>query len=211
MKSIVVCLSLFIALGFSACGQETTMPSTGTINGELVLEDGTPAVGFEVLVEHQGLSGITDHNSRFVINGVMAVDHMGMGKYYELRARGEIQGVDFGCLVEHFKVKGAQSYSIGRVVVKPTGSISGVIQLPGSTDHSGTRVGIEGTTLECYTHADGSFLLMGVPEHSGYVLPCTQDGYQEMRMEHHFRSEDPIVVISGQETVLASMGMSHRN
>ena len=174
---------LLLALLIVGCGESVTVPATGTIYGELVYSDGQPAPNVEVLVEGEDLSRFSDAEGKFVINDVLAVDETGMGRHYVIRGRGERGDVSVGFFIEHFKVKGQQSYSVGTVVVRPTGMISGVLLLDGATDHSGARIGIEGSSLETITRADGGYLLEAVPAYEGYVVTCRKGGHVDMDID----------------------------
>lgn len=57
-----------------SCGQDVTLPATGTVYGELVYDDGTPAAGVVVLFEGTRLSSMSDEHGWFTINGVLVVD-----------------------------------------------------------------------------------------------------------------------------------------
>lgn len=207
MTRIAGCLAaVLLPLFMTACGESVTLPATGTVYGELVYADGTPAAGLLVLVEGAGLSDVTDKQGRFVIGGVLAVDRAGMGKYYTIRGYGDRGTAPMGFLIDHFKVKGQQSYSVGTVTVYETGSITGVIQLEGQTDHSGVYVGIEGTSIQTITRADGSYVLDRVPMHEGYRLPCHREGFLEMTIDvmDVNGTPAPIKVDPGQVTDLGS-------
>lgn len=181
MKSVLRSLVIVLALAsIAGCGEDITLDATGTIYGNLVYDDGSPAPGIVVLVEGTGLDGVSDSSGRFVIGGVLAVDATGMGKYYTVRGYGTRGTTSIGFLVAHFKVKGQQSYSIGTVTVPETGSITGTLQLEGMSDHSGVYVHLEGTSIGTVTRADGSYLLDLVPVHAGYTVPCRRDGFEDM-------------------------------
>ncbi len=169
-----------VAAALSGCGQDVTMVSTGTIWGDLIYTDGTPAAGLTVIVEGTDRMVTSDSKGRFVVNDVVAVTREGMGRYYVVRGWGERNGEPVGFIVTHFKVKGAQAYGTGVVVVQPTGSIVGAIDLEGDADDSGVIVTVEGTSLSAITRADGSFRIDGVPVHHGYVLTCEHPGYAPM-------------------------------
>jgi hypothetical protein len=135
-------------------------------------------------VEGTGLTDVSDSKGRFVIGEVLAVDREGMGKYYTVRGFGDRSGESVGFLVDHFKVKGQQSYSVGTVKVPKTGTITGTIQLMGMSDHSGVFVTLKGTSIGTVTRADGSYVLDRVPAHEGYALPCEREGFQSMTIQH---------------------------
>jgi len=202
-------LSVLVLVG---CGNEAIIPATGTVYGDLVYENGDAASDLLVHIEGTGLSARTDLSGRFVINGVLAVDYEGMGKYYVVRGEGEFDGTPMGFITTHFKVKGQQSYSIGVVTVKPTGSIRGRITLDATHDHSGVRVHLEGTSLETVTRADGTFLLDRVPEHEGYHMPCEKSGYVAMTVEtmNQGGEEVPLTVVSAKQSWVTEMRM-HRD
>jgi hypothetical protein len=168
-----------LAVSLAACGQDVTIPGTGTVYGTLYHAAGCPAVGVTVLVENTGLSTISDGDGKFVVNEVLAVDEISMGKYYVVRGYGEFDGESIGFLVDHFKVKGAQAYSVGEVMVPPTGTLVGTIWLAGTGDHSGVTIRLGGTSLSTLTRADGSYRLDGVPAHSGYEVICLKPGFEE--------------------------------
>ena len=153
----------------TACGEDMTLPATGTIYGDLVFEDGSPAAGMVVLVEGTRLSAVSDNKGRFIIGDVLAVDEAGMGKYYIVRGFGDKGTMPVGFLVDHFKVKGMQSYGVGTITMRQTGSIKGNIQLEGMTDHSGVFVGLKGISIGTVTRADGSYLLDRVPAHAALL------------------------------------------
>ncbi len=166
-----------LALTVAGCSHDLTLPATGTVYGDLVYDDGSPAAGIVVVVEGTGLTEITDRNGRFVINGVLAVDEAGMGKYYTVRGYGQREGTSVGFLTDHFKVKGQQSYGLGTVTVRPTGSIIGAVLLSDDEDLSGVRVRIEGTSIETVTRLGGRYELRDVPPHEGYSILCSHPGY----------------------------------
>jgi len=169
----------------TGCSQDVFVPATGTVYGTLVHDDGQPAAGVLVIVEFTDLSTVTDGAGRFVINGLLAVDPQGMGKYYNLRGEGERQGSPVGFFLPHFKIKGQQSYSTGTVVVRATGEIRGRVIMADQPqgDNSGVSIGLAGTSLATVTRADGSFTLAAVPAYSGYVVPCLREGYRELVLE----------------------------
>ncbi len=178
MKTYMLPILLMMAgLSSLGCENDITLPVTGTIYGDLMYADGEHAAGISVKVEGTDQIAVSDSEGRFVINGVLAVDEAQMGRYYVVRGAGERSGVPVGFLVDHFKVKGQQSYSIGIIVVRETGSISGRMFLQGMTDHSGISVTIKGTSMRAITRADGSFVLDRVPAHEGYELLCQHDGF----------------------------------
>ena len=176
-------IAILSVVSLTGCGQDITLPATGTVYGDLLYTDGTPAAGIVAMVEGYPNTAVSDENGRFVINGVLAVDEQGMGRYYVVRGYGERDGNPVGFIVDHFKVKGQQSYSVGIVVVRQTGSITGAIYLEIMSDHSGVFVGIEGTSIETVTRADGSFFLDQVPAHEGYRKDCTRSGFHPMTIE----------------------------
>jgi len=200
-KGFVIALVPMLLVG---CGQDVTLPSTGTVYGDLLYDDGTAAMGIIVMVEGTGQIGVSDATGRFVINGVLAVDETGMGRYYTVRGFGDRAGKSVGFLVDHFKVKGQQSYSIGVVTVQETGSIRGRVTLEGMIDHSGVFISLEGTSIETVTQADGSYLLDRVPAHEGYALPCSHVGFESMTIETFLDQgeEKPIRVGPGRVTDL---------
>ncbi len=204
MTKTTVILSLFVFTFAVGCGQDITLPATGTVYGDLVFVDGSPASGIVVLVEGTGMSAVSDGNGRFVIGGVLAVDRSGMGKYYTVRGFGDRNGESVGFLVAHFKVKGQQSYSVGTVKVPKTGTITGTIHLDGMSDHSGVFVSLKGTSIETITRADGSYILDRVPAHEGYDVPCNRTGFQSMTIDHMGDpgSVEPIRVDPGMVTDL---------
>lgn len=187
LLSLVVVSGAFLA----GCGQDVTMPSTGTVYGDLMYTDGTPAAGLTVMVEGTDMSATSDSKGRFVINDVLAVNREGMGRYYVVRGEGERAGAPVGFIVTHFKVKGSQSYGMGVVVVQKLGSIAGTMLLDGDMDNSGVVVTVKGTSLSAISRADGSFLIDGVPVHSGYVLDCRHPGYGEMNIENYNNGGTP--------------------
>ncbi len=196
MKRYVYVAVAILSLALIGCGEDATLPAGGTIYGDLLFTDGVPAAGVVVIVEATSLSAVSDDAGRFVIHDVLAVDRDGMGKYYTVRGFGTREQASVGFIVDHFKVKGQQSYSVGVVVVRETGSITGTILLEGQSDHSGVFVRVEGTSLETVTRADGSFALDRVPAHVGYSLPCTHDGYATMTISEvdNGESMDPLGV-----------------
>lgn len=199
--SIAVGLSAAVAL--TGCGDDIAFPSTGTVYGDLAFEGGAPAAGITVLVEGTGLSAVSDDEGRFVIGGVVAADESGIGRYYTIRGYGESGGTPVGFLVGHFRVKGQQSYGVGRVVVRPTGAITGSVRLEGETaDHSGALVALEGTSLETTSGADGSYLLDRVPAHEGYHVVCGKEGFEEMVLDSVLVEGEfgPIAVAPGETT-----------
>ncbi|MFQ5511844.1 MAG: hypothetical protein ACE5EO_08345 [Candidatus Krumholzibacteriia bacterium] len=203
MKRFMVPLLATVLL-LAGCGEDMTLPATGTIYGDLVFVDGTPADGILVLVEGTGLSAVSDSRGRFIIGDVLAVDVHGMGKYYTVRGMGMQGTTSVGFLVGHFKVKGQQSYSVGTVTVPETGTITGTLQLEGMTDHSGVAVHLEGTSISTVSRADGSYTLDLVPAHSGYVVPCRREGFAAMTI-HEMDvggQMQPIRVDPGQTTDL---------
>ncbi len=196
--ALAVSVSILILL---SCGERTTIPVTGTIYGDLVLQNGEPASGIEVIVEGTGLSTFSDAEGQFIIQNVLAVDETGMGKYYDLRGQGDHAGTPIGFIVEHFKIKGQQSYSIGQVVVPPTGMIAGSLSLEGVQDHSGVHVSLEGTSLETVTRANGSYFVERVPAHDGYVILCTMSGYVDMTIEEmELDGEEVSISVNSGET-----------
>lgn len=200
-KGLAIALVPVLLVG---CGQDVTLPSTGTIYGDLLYDDGTAASGIVVLVEGTGQSAVSDAMGRFVINGILAVDETGMGRYYTVRGFGERAGTSVGFLVDHFKVKGQQSYGTGVVTVRETGSIRGRVTLEGKIDHSGIFVSVGGTSIETITQADGSYLLDRVPAHEGYELPCSHEGFESMTIDTFVDQgeEKPIRVSPGSVTDL---------
>ncbi len=172
--------ALVTLAALAGCGQDVTMVSTGTIWGDLIYTDGTPAAGLTVIVEGTDRTATSDAKGRFVVNDVVAVTREGMGRYYVVRGWGEHENEPVGFIVPHFRVKGAQAYGTGVVVVQPTGAIAGVIDLEGDADDSGVIVTVQGTSLQAITRADGSFFIDGVPVHRDYVLTCEHPGYAPM-------------------------------
>jgi hypothetical protein len=174
-------LALLLALGvmaISGCGEDAFVAATGTIYGQLMYTDHVPASDVMVLVEELQMTAVTDARGEFVMNGVLAVDYEGMGKYYNIRGYGERDGEPVAFYIDQFKVKGQQSYSLGTVVVQDTGRIIGAIYLDdATTDHSGVRVSIEGTSMEAITRADGIFVFTEMPAFAGYNLICEKSGY----------------------------------
>jgi|GEM_PF-5014243 len=208
MRTLIAIAALTALLG-AGCGEDFLIPATGTVYGDLVDAQGTPVPGIEVLIEGTDLSAVSNARGRFVINGVLAVDEAGMGKYYTVRGRGERNGVPVGFIVTHFKVKGQQSYGVGTVTVPPTGSIRGRLHLAGTSDHSGVRISIEGTSISTVTRADGTFVLDRVPAHEGYLLPCEKAGFESMTIDRVPGTENtPISVSPGTETVLPQTDMN---
>ena len=177
MKRVIGIVLMIAAVAALGCENDITLPSTGTIYGDLIYADGEHASGIVVQTEGTDQVAVSDADGRFVINGILAVDAQEMGRYYVVRGAGERSSVPVGFLVDHFKVKGAQSYSVGIIVVRETGAISGRIYLQGMMDHSGVKISIKGTSLETITRADGSFVLDRVPAHEGYELTCQHDGF----------------------------------
>ena len=197
MRSLRITLFLLsgcLALGVSSCGENATIPTTGTIYGDLMFEDSRPAAGIEVLVEGTDLRALSDAHGRFVIPGVLAVDEAGMGKYYVVRGHGERNGSPVGFLVDQFKVKGQQSYSVGEVVVFPTGSIFGYVELEQTGDYSGVRMSVEGTSLEAISRWDGSYLIDNVPAHDGYLINCVKEGYWNMVIQTMPGADGPVPI-----------------
>lgn len=191
----------------TGCGETVTMPATGTIYGDLVFEDGRPALGIEVLVEGLGLSAISECKGRFVINGVTAVDGDGIGKSYIVRGQGEYNLAPVGFFVDQFKVDDQQAYNVGRIVVPPTGSIIGYVMLSGTSDYSGVLLNIEGTALGAISRADGSYRIERVPAHQGYRVVCRRQGYRETILETMPGTDDPqpITVRSGEAADLGAV------
>ena len=181
-RRLTLLILVAAALTAGGCSNDILAPSTGTIYGTLLWEDASPAAGIELMVEGTDHRAVTDKDGRFVINNVLAVNEEGMGKYYVIRGWTEKDGEDMGFIVTKFKVKGAQSYSIGTATVRPTGQAWGNIYLPDSEDHSGTTVVAMGTSLMTTTRADGSFVLDKLPPHDKYVLLCMRDGYATLML-----------------------------
>lgn len=207
-------LILLAAMLISGCGETATSPATGTIYGSMIYPDGTPASGVTVLVEETGETTVTDDKGEFVMNGLLAVDATGMGRYYTVRGYGMHDDDDVGFLVAHFKVKGQQSYGLGTVVVQTTGRLFGAVYLEDeSADHSGVVVEIEGTSLRAITRADGSFMLDRVPAFSGYRVMCSKTGYETGVFDHLVRGLDsvPVEVPSGGLVNVGAMLMSKTN
>ena len=173
------------------CGETFTMPATGTIHGDLVFEDGRPALGIEVLVEGLGLSAISACEGHFVINNVTAVDDGGIGKSYIVRGQGEYNLAPVGFFVDQFTVDDQQAYNVGKIVVPPTGSIIGYVKLGGTSDYSGVILNIEGTTLGAISRADGSYTIARAPVHEGYRVLCRKSGYREMVLDTMPGTGDP--------------------
>ena len=203
-------IAILCVVSLTGCGQDITLPATGTIYGDLLYTDGTPAAGIVAMVEGYPNTSVSDENGRFVINGVLAVDEQGMGKYYVVRGYGERDSNPVGFIVEHFKVKGQQSYSVGIIVVRETGSITGAIYLENMSDHSGVFIGIEGTSIETVTRADGSFLLDRVPVHEGYSMGCTRSGFYPMIIESFWNNGEqyPLRVDPRETTDIGSATLS---
>lgn len=186
MRSVLMTLSFILVLGFlSACSEDATIPVTGTAYGTLIYDDGHPAAGMLVLVEFTGLSTVTEPNGDFVINGLLAVDETGMGRYYNLRGSGCRQSGSYGFFLPGFKIKGQQSYSTGTVIVHQTGEIQGRILMSDNPDgdNSGVRLSLEGTSLQSITRADGGFSLAEVPAFNGYIVICEREGYETLVLE----------------------------
>ena len=199
----LVLLAIFVVGLSTGCSNDITLPSTGTIYGDLLYADGSPAAGIAVLVEETGQAATSDDEGRFVINDVLAVDSEKMGRFYTVRGYGRNADESVGFLVDHFKVKGQQSYSVGVVIVRPTGTITGTLLLGDNTDHSGIMVRIENTSLESITHADGSFEISGIPAHKGYRLQCRHDGYEDMVIAEYWDAgEKKTIDIEPREIVL---------
>ncbi len=193
-RRFLAALALTATVLFSGCGEQATVPATGTIYGDLFLEDGTAAAGVRVYVEETGASALADDEGRFIIDGLLAVDEDGIGKYYTVLGLGKERGTDIGFLRERVKVKGSQSYGLGDVMVPPTGSIEGRLNLDGSDDNSGARIRIAGTTMEAITRADGSFMIHRVPAHSGYRIHCMMTGYEDQILDNMGGMGDPIPI-----------------
>jgi hypothetical protein len=202
-RNLVVLLAI-IAVGLTGCSEEIFVPANGTIYGDLSYADGTPASGIHVMVEGSDLIAVSDIDGRFVIGDVLAVDEVGMGKYYVVRGYGHRDAVPVGFIVTHFKVKGQQSYSVGEVTVKQTGRITGYVKLEGEIfDHSGVVVYAEGTSLTAISRVDGSYTIERVPEHQDYAIVCAKSGYHEMVMpDPDDPDAHPIEVQSGTTTQL---------
>ncbi len=202
----VLACSLFLMTG--GCGETPTSPATGTIYGKMIYPDGNPASGITVLVEETGMTSITDAQGRFVMNGLLAVDRTGMGRYYTVRGFGMREMDSVGFLVAHFKVKGQQSYGLGTVVVQKTGMMFGAVYLDGeSSDHSGVMVRIENTSLMGVTKADGTFMIGGVPAFRGYRVLCEKMGYETGVFDHLVEGLDsvPLEVPAGGLVRLGAM------
>ncbi len=197
---------LFMVLLVAGCSESVLVPATGTVYGTLIHDDGQPAAGILIIAELTGLSAVTDARGKFVMNGLLAVDEHGMGKYYNLRGVGDRQGVPVGFYLPHFKVKGQQSYSTGTVVVRRVGEIQGRIVMADQPDgdNSGVAISLQGTSLTAVTRADGRFTLSRVPAFNGYVVPCLRDGYEALILEDMVVDTQilPIAVAAGQITDL---------
>lgn len=198
-----VLLGGLVVMGLG-CGETVTMPATGTIYGDLVFEDGRPALGIEVLVEGLELSAVSACEGHFVINDVTAVDGDGIGKSYIVRGQGEYNLSPVGFFMEEFRVEDQQAYNVGKIVVPPTGSLTGYVRLSGTSDYSGVILNIEGTTLGAISRADGSYTIARAPVYEGYRVVCRKQGYREMVLDTMPGAGEPqpITVRSGEAAYL---------
>lgn len=190
-------MGLTAVLFLAGCGADLFMPVTGTIYGSVKFPDGEPAAGVRVLVEGTGLATHTQADGRFIINDIPAVVPGRIGFTYDVRGELSVEGVPYGFLVPHFKVKEQQSYSTGNVTLRPTGGIHGRVQLTGDSDASGVRVHLEGLSLATVTRASGEFLLNRIPAHDAYRIVCEHEGYTPITLP-------AVVVTSGSVTELAT-------
>ncbi len=182
VRSIGVVTAAACALFLAGCGSDFYAPVTGTVYGTVLLPGGTPAAGVTVLVEGTPLRDLTDSNGRFVINDIPSVREGQIGEYYNIRGEYEAEGQSLAFVTIHFKVKEQQSYSIGRVTLEPTGTITGRVALEGSSDASGVEVLLEGLSIRAVTNAAGEYRLDRVPVFAAYAVVCRHPAYLDQRV-----------------------------
>jgi hypothetical protein len=195
---------VFVALLAGGCGSDFYAPVTGTVYGTVLLPAGGPAEGVLVLVEGTGLSTHTDEGGRFIINDLPSVREGQIGEFYNIRGEYELDSQTLAFVTIHFKVKEQQSYSVGRVFLRPTGSITGSVTLDGESDPSGVEVTLEGLGFRAVTTAAGTFHLDRVPAHDAYTVVCRHPAFQDGHMSG-------VAVEPASATNLAAMTLTRKN
>lgn len=69
----------------------------------------------------------------------------------------------------------------------PVGSVSGVVQLEGETNHEAVQVFLPGTQFRAMTDQNGSFLITGIPVGT-YSLVIDEDGFESYRTTLEIKS-----------------------
>lgn len=144
-------------------------PNPGRISGTVLLEgvDDAMALGDTLVSAPGGTTDLTATDGAYLLADLPA------GVYSLTITRDGYETVELpGIVVEGGRLTEAPDVTLAIA----RGSITGVVQLTGRTDFSGTTVELTGTTFTTQTSTVGAFSLTGIPEGS-YELTARRDGF----------------------------------
>lgn len=161
-----------------ASGTTNTTPTGPVREFKVVNPAGTPAVGVTVRFFPGDLGAPSAYRKRRLMATAVneattnfdgRIDMAGLAD-----ARYNIEA-EQSPLAKAFRFNFAVKQESLTMVLQPTGSVSGILKLPGQTDHGGVFVSLLGTPYKATTNAAGAFSMLHVPAGT-YHLYAERDG-----------------------------------
>ncbi len=204
MRALINIVPLLLVSLLTHCQYEFDNPAEygalGAITGQVVrpnaLTVDQEGAGDDAEVPVQGavctLEG-TNRNATTDANGDFVLSQIADGAYILICRHAAASGASYAALVA-VEVTNGQTVNLGTILATAPGSIEGVANLIGQSDHTGIVAFIPGTSMSALSNADGFFHLEEVPEGT-YTLRFEKDGFLPIEL-------DDIEVVGVETTVV---------